>query len=166
MGIRASELIAVIAFMTDMSPESTLLHSWRVALLSEKIASLVLPDHVDDIFYAGLLHDIGNVGASKPIAHYLSIHEQIDDPYICSHTTRASNFLESLQGISTIANFIKFHHERIDGTGYPFGATSTVIPLGSQILALADTLDLAGTFNSFRNFKLCHTNLSSQTPSS
>lgn len=87
---------------------------------------------------AGYLHDIGKL--SVPIAILektgpLNDHERA---VINGHSYYTYRILEPVEEFKTLACWAAFHHERLDGTGYPFRIPESNLPLGSQIMAVAD----------------------------
>jgi HD-GYP domain-containing protein (c-di-GMP phosphodiesterase class II) len=150
--IGAAELLAAAGYMTDCHLAGSTYHSWRVALVAQRLASSLAPDARTDIFYAGLLHDVGTVGAKKHIDQYDSLEAQLSDAHIKTHSDRGAALLEQIPGMATAARFVRSHHERWNGRGYPDGVRGDDIPLGSQIIRIADEATSAGCFTT--GFKL------------
>ncbi|MCE5314209.1 MAG: HD domain-containing phosphohydrolase [Armatimonadota bacterium] len=147
-----SQLLAAVSYMTDLNPEGSCHHSWRVALLGQYLASIIAPDIRNDVFYAGLLQDIGAVGAIKHITAYDTLNLQTIDHHICAHPQRGSAILQWLPGMSEAAGIVRSHHEWWDGRGFPDKLMQDEIPLGSQILHIADAADTAGCFSNRASF--------------
>ena len=144
--MRSADLLAAASYMTDIIPNGCFFHSWRVALIAEHLASAFAPNEASDVFYAGLMQDVGTVGAYKHITQYTSLQKQLDDPLIRSHPRRGAALLDWLPGMSGAAKLVRAHHEWWDGRGYPDGKVAMEIPTGGQVLLIADTLDAAGCF--------------------
>jgi HD-GYP domain-containing protein (c-di-GMP phosphodiesterase class II) len=149
--LRPAELLAAAAYMTDILPNGCLYHAWRVALVAEHIASALVPEEAAAVFYAGLVQDVGTVGAYKHITQYSSLQKQMDDPLIRSHPRRGAALLDWLPGMSDAAKLVRSHHEWWDGRGYPDGKVAREIPVGSQILLAVETMDAAGCLLSSTN---------------
>lgn len=149
--LRPADLLAAAAYMTDIVPNGCLYHVWRVALVAEHVANSLLPDEATAVFYAGLVQDVGTVGAYKHISQYASLQKQMDDPLIRSHPRRGAALLDWLPGMSESAKLVRSHHEWWDGRGYPDGKVAREIPTGSQILLAVETMDSAGCFQSKSN---------------
>lgn len=141
-----AQLLAAVSYMTDLIPDGCLYHSWRVALLSQHLASIVAPEIRRDVFYAGLLQEIGSIGAMEHITSYNSLELQVNDPHIKAHPERGAAILDWLPGLAEASALVRSHHEWWNGTGFPDGLAGDDIPLGSQILRLADAADSAGSF--------------------
>ncbi|MCE5197771.1 MAG: HD domain-containing phosphohydrolase [Armatimonadota bacterium] len=147
----SGHLLAAMSYMTDIAPEGCCCHSWRVALVGQRLASIVAPDQRRDVFYAGLLQDLGAVGAQQHITHYTSLSAQMADQHILTHPQRSAAIIEWLPGMQAVADLVRYHHEWWDGGAYPERRSGNNIPLGSQILRLADSVDTAGCFTSSSN---------------
>ena len=119
-------------------------HSRRVADLARRTArAMDMNDaEVQDIFIAGLMHDIGQISLSdsiltRPVPR---LNEQEVALYR-KHTQLGEQALMALDDMQNVASLIRSHHERHDGLGYPDGLAGDAIPLGARILAVADTFD-------------------------
>ena len=151
MNIHSAELLAAASYMTDIIPNGCLYHSWRVGLVSAKIASSLAPGEERDIFLAVLLADVGTVGAIKHITQYPSLKKQIEDSHISTHPRRSAALMDWLPGMGEAAKIVRSHHEWWDGRGYADGKIGNEIPLGSQILRVVVTAVTAGCFSSGAN---------------
>lgn len=118
-------------------------HSERVAYLSKEIAkSMGLSEKEQErIYLAALLHDIGKIGIPDSILLKPGRLTKEEYEIIKLHPVLSYELLKDINPISDILNSIKFHHERIDGTGYPEGLKGNQIPFGSRIIAVADSFD-------------------------
>lgn len=139
-----NELVSAIAYVLDVMSEGTnLYHSWRVGIFSSEFAKTIAPEKRKDIFYASLLHDIGYLALPEHITHYLFTHEDPrQNPIILSHTIIGAELTSQIPNLSTIAKLILNHHEWYNGKGYPLGRQRDEIPMGAQIIQIADQLDL------------------------
>lgn len=119
-------------------------HSINVGLLSSLIAKLMNRPHQEVILLgqAGLLHDVGKMLIPQEIL--LKPGKLTDEEYeiMKQHTTLGANTLRLMDQIDdVIIQCALWHHERIDGTGYPHGRKGADIPLEAQILSVADVFD-------------------------
>lgn len=148
--ISAAPLLAAVSYMTDIIPGGCLFHSWRIALAAEHIAASVFPDEAAEVFYAGLMQEVGCVGAARHVTAYCSLADQLDDHIIKTHPRRGGALLEWLPGMSESAKMVRYHHEWWNGSGYQDGLSGTDIPQTSQLLLLVETLDTIGCFRSWQ----------------
>jgi HD-GYP domain-containing protein (c-di-GMP phosphodiesterase class II) len=133
----------VLASLIDLKDTYTEGHSKNV-----RDFALGLSDHLDlpkevreEIGIAAELHDIGKIGIPDVIlkkADKLKNEEYIE---IQEHPQKGADSLKPLKGFDSIRSIICHHHERFDGRGYPDQLAGNQIPLGSRIIALADSYD-------------------------
>ncbi|MCK4602426.1 MAG: HD domain-containing protein, partial [Phycisphaerae bacterium] len=118
-------------------------HSERVGQLSEKIAGqLNLPvETCEAMMLAGQLHDIGMMAIPEKILSQRSRLGAADFRCVMEHPDIAFEVLEPLKSLEGILPAIRYHHERMNGTGYPHGLSGQSIPIEAQILAVADAYD-------------------------
>jgi response regulator RpfG family c-di-GMP phosphodiesterase len=119
-------------------------HGRRVADTARKIARAMslADDDVQQVFVAGLLHDIGFIGVpdtllAKSVARFSA--EELTQ-YL-SHTTIGEHALMPLEEMQPVAALIRAHHERFDGQGFPDHLAGASIPLGARIVCVADVFD-------------------------
>jgi diguanylate cyclase (GGDEF)-like protein len=146
--LRAAEnLIRVV----DAKDEYTGAHSDRVALLVEAVARKLELDEeqVEQMKLAGRLHDLGKIAIpdrvlQKPGA--LTAHEERQ---LAHHPELGASLLDGMD-IRPVDVWIKHHHERWDGSGYPHGLAGEEIPFGSRLILVADAYDAITTDRSYR----------------
>ena len=90
---------------------------------------------------AGMLHDIGMIGVSDEILYKIDALTQEEYDEVKKHITYSVKILEDIKQLKDVVEIIKYHHEKYDGTGYPFGIKGEEIPVGSRIIAIADAFD-------------------------
>ena len=103
-----------------------------------------------DIGTAARLHDIGKISIPNTIMGKpgkLSFEEY---ETVKQHCEFASDLIRPLDSNGSIASIVRYHHERYDGTGYPEGKKGKDIPLGSRIIAIADSYDAMRSERPFR----------------
>lgn len=118
----------------------TYVHSQFTAQYSVVLAeALYLPTStVEEIRIAGLLHDIGKLMIPNKILRKPRELTAAEFKIIKQHVTLGLTILENLGVSEIIMNGVKYHHERWDGSGYPFGLTGSETPIEGRILQLAD----------------------------
>jgi len=136
-------ILQALSVAIDARDHYTQGHSMRVKELSLKIGlCLNLPEQELLILeQAALLHDVGKIGIEDQI---LKKREKlIDEEYekIKEHPFIGNKILLPVKYLNECRQIIMYHHERYDGKGYPDGLKKEEIPIGSRIIALADTYD-------------------------
>jgi len=122
-------------------------HSTRVAEFAASMgAQLGLSDDdVERIRVAGQLHDVGMIGIREAV---LDKHGPLSDEeyaHVREHAAIGARILEPLTHLGEIRAFVRGHHERWDGAGYPDGLAGDAIPLGARILHAAEVYDALTT---------------------
>ncbi|MDX1411282.1 MAG: HD domain-containing phosphohydrolase [Nitrospirales bacterium] len=92
--------------------------------------------------YAAYLHDVGKLSIPSEILTKQEPLSSQEYHQLQSHPSAALTLLESWPFLKTASIWIAHHHERWDGSGYPNGLKGAFIPLGSRIIAIADTFDV------------------------
>ncbi|GMR07208.1 MAG: response regulator [Gammaproteobacteria bacterium] len=119
-------------------------HSRRVAELARQLAQQMGLDEsgVQDVLFAGLLHDIGKITLSEEInnkpVHKLTPAERAEYK---KHPVVGAAMLMALEPLHESATMIRSHHENYDGKGFPDGLKFDQIPLGARILAVVNAYD-------------------------
>lgn len=128
-------------------------HSTRVALMAGKIAGHIVRRAVDvaEIQLAARLHDIGKVAVPDRLLDKPSSLTPEEVILMDTHPLIGESILRPIAQLSHVATIIRGHHERWDGAGYPDGLVGEEIPLGSRILALADTFDAMTSQRPYRD---------------
>lgn len=117
-------------------------HSKRVMEYSLAIArEMNLSDvSIDDIIIASAFHDVGKCYISDDIIKKEGKLSNDEYSEMKKHSLNSSKILEG-KFSKSILKIIEMHHERIDGSGYPFGKTDDEIPFEAKIIAVADSFD-------------------------
>jgi putative nucleotidyltransferase with HDIG domain len=118
-------------------------HSERVMKYGIKIAEKMNLDeeYIEKIKYAGILHDVGKIGIPENILQKNGGLTEEEYAIIKTHPEKGAKILSHMSSLKEITEIVRYHHERIDGKGYPEGLEGDKIPLGARILAIADTFD-------------------------
>lgn len=144
--------IKSIAYALDAKDKYTHGHSMRVTLYSLALAkALDLNEELlEEIETTGLLHDIGKIAIPEKIL--LKPGKLTDEEFeiIKKHPELGENLVGGISKLKMISNWLKYHHERYDGRGYPEGLAGEQIPISSRIIAIADTYDAMTSNRSYR----------------
>jgi HD-GYP domain-containing protein (c-di-GMP phosphodiesterase class II) len=119
-----------------------LTHADRVAVLASEVgARLGLSrEELDLLRVAGSLHDIGKLGLPHALFTKPGALDAGERRVVARHPELSAGAAEAL-GLDAIADWIRYHHERWDGAGYPSGLAGSRIPLPARILAVVDAYD-------------------------
>ena len=134
-------LAAAMVVLLDSKDEYTAQHSAAVAMYCRDMAvALELPEEeAEALHFAGLLHDLGKVGVPDAVLRKTSTLNEEEWEYIRQHPEKGAEVLSHLAAYQEVADIVRYHHERLDGSGYPNGIRSEAIPELSKVLAVADS---------------------------
>ena len=134
-----------VAMLAEVQTPDSVQHPQRVGDLSAEIAAeLGEPvDYVERLRRAARLHDIGKIGVSDTILLKAGPLSADEFEVVKTHTTLGAQLLAGSQSpvVQLAAEVALTHHERWDGTGYPYGALGESVPLAGRIVAIADVYD-------------------------
>ncbi len=118
-------------------------HSQGVADLSKDLAEYMGLSEikVDEIYWAGLVHDIGKILISAKTINKIDPLTNSEYKTIKKHSTYGYEALKNSEVTEKIATIVLYHHERYDGKGYPEGLAGEKIPLASRIISVVDSYD-------------------------
>lgn len=147
------QVMKTLASTIDAKDKYTNGHSVRVAEYSKMIAAKMdmSLNEQEDIYYIGLLHDIGKIGIPKEIINKTSKLTDEEYEVIKTHPTIGAEILETMSELPGIAVGARWHHERFDGKGYPDGLAGEDIPLVARIIGVADAYDAMSSKRSYRD---------------
>ena len=122
-------------------------HSARVADFAAMVAAeLGMSDaQIDQIRTAGRLHDIGKIGIRESVLNKRGPLTPDEFNHVKTHVVVGAQILAPLTHLREVVSFVRSHHERVDGTGYPDGLSLDAIPVGARIIAAAEVYDALTT---------------------
>ena len=148
------EVMESLAQTIDAKDKYTNGHSFRVALYSKMLAKELglSKQEQEDIYYMGLLHDIGKIGIPNAIINKTT--KLTDEEYetIKKHPIYGYEILSEIESMPELSVGARYHHERIDGKGYPDGLKGDEIPYMARIIAVADSYDTMTSNRSYRKY--------------
>jgi diguanylate cyclase (GGDEF)-like protein len=134
-------IVGVAAAVDDRHP-TTRGHAQNVAhvgaMLAQELGLSV--DRIEEVRLAGLLHDVGKIGVSDELISRPGPLEPHEWDEMRQHPEIAYRMLSGAD-LGDVRTFVRFHHERFDGTGYPNGLAGEQIPVESRIIGVANALD-------------------------
>lgn len=127
-------------------------HCLRVANFAVEIArEMGLPSQSqEEVWITGLFHDIGKVAIPPEVLLKKELTSE-EWELIRTHSQQGADLIEGSKFLRKFSKFILFHHERLDGSGYPEGLMKEKIPLISRIIAVADSFDAMISYRPYRN---------------
>lgn len=147
------ETVRAFAAAIDMKDRYTQGHSVRVGKYSEVIAREMGwgEDEVEGITIAGYLHDIGKLIVDLSVINSPERFSAKDSAEMSKHPAAGYEILAPISHpYADIPLMARYHHERIDGAGYPDGLKGDQIPTGAKIVTLADSFDAMTTDRPYR----------------
>ncbi|MDD0852682.1 HD domain-containing protein [Halobacteriovorax sp. GB3] len=118
-------------------------HTKRVRHFSELIGremDLTFSE-MNDLRLAAVLHDIGKIGIEDKILKKSAPLTEDEFKTMREHPRLGYEILRKIEGLESVIDGMRFHHERPDGRGYPYGLKGEEIPLIASIISVADTFD-------------------------
>lgn len=146
------QLATVISKIVSRKDPYTHSHSENVASLAVMIAQRLELDEfrLIGVRIAALLHDIGKIIVPAEILFKPSCLNDMEWQFIRIHPVTGYDFLSDVDFPWPVAKAVLQHHERIDGSGYPYGLKGDEILLCSKIIAVADVVDAMTSFRPYR----------------
>jgi putative nucleotidyltransferase with HDIG domain len=134
------QTVVSLANAMDARDSYTSDHGQRMA----KMATLVgkemnLPEEqIEAIHWAAILHDIGKIGVPDDILNKKGSLTKEEWVIMKEHPTIGAKIVAPVKFLSSVSPLIEAHHEKYDGTGYPYGIAGEDIPIGSRIISVVD----------------------------
>ena len=149
-----TDVVSSLANAIEAKDQYTSGHSARVTQLSEWLCNRLDMgrEMTQNIVTAAQLHDIGKLGIVDRILNKPGKLTDEEFDLVKQHPLTSVRILEPIIPQPTIG-FVKHHHERWDGRGYPDGLAGDKVPLGGRIIAIADTFDAITSTRAYRPAK-------------
>lgn len=147
------QVMLSLASAIDAKDAYTKGHSMRVAQYSCELAKRMgkTGREIEDIYYIGLLHDIGKIGIPNAIINKPGKLTEEEYAVIQSHPAIGAEILDNISELPDISIGARWHHERYDGTGYPDRLKGAAIPETARIIGAADAYDAMSSRRSYRD---------------
>ncbi|MDO5145692.1 MAG: diguanylate cyclase [Eubacteriales bacterium] len=144
--------ITAIAYAIDAKDPYTHGHSVRVAQCAVEIAKRLNWSKEDrqNLFFSALLHDIGKIGVPDSILNKASALTKEEMDVMKRHPLIGGDILKDIKAIRHVEDGARYHHERYDGAGYPYGVEGERIPLIARIIGVADAYDAMTSNRAYR----------------
>ncbi|URA09651.1 HD domain-containing phosphohydrolase [Thermospira aquatica] len=137
------DIVTSLVNATETRDSYTTGHSIRVASYAVELARHLHWDdyELEKLNVASLLHDIGKVGIPDAILLKPLPLNDMEYSIMKLHPDFSANIVAKVENLQEIVPWIRFHHEYMDGSGYPYGLKGKDIPLGARVIAVADAFD-------------------------
>jgi putative nucleotidyltransferase with HDIG domain len=99
------------------------------------------PKEVEAIVIGATLHDIGKIGINEEILLKPARLDELEFNVVRAHPLTGAKILKAVDLPQEVMDIVKYHHERYDGQGYPYGLVKDSIPLVARILSVADAYE-------------------------
>lgn len=150
---RYLDAVQALRLAVDAKDVYTRGHSDRVSLYAAKLGeSFGLPqEDIEKLKAGGIFHDIGKIGTADDIL--LKTEKLNDKEYmeIKKHPIKGANILSAVSMFKDIVPIVLYHHERMDGRGYPHGLKGDEIPFLARIISVADAFDAMTSDRMYRS---------------
>ncbi|MDD4599461.1 hypothetical protein SDC9_03898 [bioreactor metagenome] len=135
-----ADVVESLGKAVDARDHYTGMHSDNVAKLMMDFAErLMLSEKEISLAYlSGKVHDIGKIGVPESILNKPVRLMKNEFAAVKRHPDIGADILSGISGFEKIAEAVRYHHERYDGHGYPYGLQGQKIPFMSRLLALCD----------------------------
>lgn len=144
------ELYGLLIQVLEQKDPYTRGHSERVAEYAKGIADILGLENAEEIHAAGLLHDIGKISIQESLLNKPGRYTDAEYEIVKGHAQKGYDLLLESKEFHRISSWVLYHHERLDGSGYPEGLKGREIPYEARIIAVADVFDAMTSDRSYR----------------
>jgi HD-GYP domain-containing protein (c-di-GMP phosphodiesterase class II) len=144
---------AVMALGLRVKDREARAHNLRVARLCVHIGRQMSmsASELRVLARAGLMHDIGKLAIPQSVLHKHDALDESEWTLMRTHPEMGLTLLDRAGQSSREVLAVLYHHERLDGSGYPYGLKAEGIPIEARIVAVADTYDALTSDRPYRN---------------
>jgi PAS domain S-box-containing protein/putative nucleotidyltransferase with HDIG domain len=145
-------IIQALASTVERRDPYTAGHQSRTADLARAIAieMALAEDHIEGVYMAGVIHDIGKISIPAEILSKPSKLNELEFSLVKDHAKIGFEILREIEFPWPIAQIVFQHHERINGSGYPQGLAGEDILLEARILGVADVVEAMASHRPYR----------------
>jgi len=145
-------VIQAMALTVESRDPYTAGHQRRVADLARAIAQKMGLgiDEIEGIRLGGIIHDLGKISVPAEILSKPGRISELEFEMIKSHPLTAFDILKTIKFPWPLAHIVLQHHERYDGSGYPYGLAGEEINMHARILAVADVVEAMASHRPYR----------------
>lgn len=146
------QTINALSRMMEIRDIYTYGHQERVSRIARSIAQKLKigADVIEGIRIAATIHDIGKIGIPLEILAKPAKLSEPEFAIVRTHSSLGSSILKDMEFPWPVADMVRQHHERLDGSGYPDGLKGDALLTGSQIIGVADTIEAIASHRPYR----------------
>ena len=148
----AESVITSLALTVEARDASTDGHCQRLARYATALGSAigVSQEELGALERGGYLHDVGKIGIPDAILLKAGPLSGDERSLMQQHTVIGERLCGNLRSLASVRPIVRWHHERLDGSGYPDGLSGDRIPLCAQIVGVVDVFDAVTTVRPYR----------------
>lgn len=145
--------VQALAAAIDAKQKYTSLHSQRVTAIAATIGrDLNLPEsEIRTLQLAAQVHDVGKIGIADEVLNKTTTLTGTEWMAVRLHPVRGAEIVSHVPELADVANVVRYHHERVDGHGYPDGLSGDEIPILSRIITVADAYEAMTSARPYRH---------------
>jgi putative two-component system response regulator len=143
----AASILMSLAVLIEERDGNTQGHCHRMANYATALGRRLgmNEDDLKALHRGGFLHDIGMLAIPESVLNKRDGLEPKEYELVKSHTTIGESLCSDLGSLAAVRPIVRWHHERLDGSGYPDGLRGNAIPLAAQIIGIVDVYDAVTT---------------------
>jgi HD-GYP domain-containing protein (c-di-GMP phosphodiesterase class II) len=146
------EALKALASAVDAKDRHTARHSRQVTRLALLLADAIglSSEERYQLELSAWMHDVGKIGVPDSILSKPTALTEDEFAIVTLHPVKGGEIVGEIVELTRVADVIRHHHERIDGTGYPDGLKGEAIPLASRIILISDAFEAMTADRSYR----------------
>jgi len=150
--VRDEAVLVALSRTVEARDNYTEKHLHRVADRSVAMARAIgmTEREIESVRLGGLYHDLGKIAVPDSVLHKTSALNRAEFALVRLHPETGAEIVRPLRAFDGPEAVVLHHHERFDGTGYPYGLRGEGIPLAARIVAVADSFDAMTTDRPYR----------------
>ncbi|NLN91970.1 MAG: HD domain-containing protein [Candidatus Hydrogenedens sp.] len=146
------DTLVALANAIELRDHYTVGHTWRVTNIAMEMARELgwSEEKIKEVQMGGVLHDVGKIAVDNAI---LCKPAPLDDDEFAQmkvHPERGADLLRDIKFLNPLIPYCLYHHEKWDGSGYPFGLEEEYIPEEGRLIAVADAFDAMTSTRPYR----------------
>ncbi len=148
-----NETMMALANAIELRDHYTVGHTHRVTEFAVQIAKILKWDRsrIDNVRRGGILHDVGKIAIDNAILSKPAKLTDDEFEQMKIHPIKGAEVIKEVSFLKDVTPYCLYHHEKYDGTGYPFGLAKNDIPIEGRLIAVADAFDAMTSNRPYRD---------------